>query len=106
MAHVKEVSYHDKGANIECDASFPSISLRQYHDLSLPLHVRWRAISVRTDAIEELASLFSRIYQLFRLETINLRFNPVDGNESDSYVARPPILVLLLLTLFCVNPPP
>ena len=50
----------------------------------MPLHMRWRAISVRTDGIEELASLFSRIYQLFRLETINLRFNPVDGNESDS----------------------
>ena len=46
--------------------------------------MRWRAISVKTNAIEELASLFSRIYQLFRLETINLRFNPVDGNESDS----------------------
>ena len=39
-AHVKEVSYHDKGANIECDASSPSISLRQYHDLSMPLHMR------------------------------------------------------------------
>lgn len=38
------------------------------------LHLRWRVTSVRTSAILELASSFSRIHQLPRLETVNLMF--------------------------------
>lgn len=55
----------------------------QYHDLSLC--TRWRVISVSTDAIKELASSFSRIHQLSRLEAINIKFNPVYDNQMSFY---------------------
>lgn len=41
-------------------------------------------MSVRTDAIGELASSFARIHKLPQLETIKLKFSPVYVNEMDS----------------------
>ena len=81
-AYVKEVSYNGKGADIDCSASPP---YHQYHALSLTLvHLRWRVISVSTDAIDELARTFSRIHRLPELEAINLNFNTVYDNQTIS----------------------
>ena len=45
------------------------------NDITNSLHLRWCRVSlVRTSAIRELASSFSRIHQLPRLETIDLKF--------------------------------
>lgn len=41
-------------------------------------------ISVSSEAINELARTFFRIPQLPQLETINLKFNPVDDNQTNS----------------------
>ena len=45
------------------------------------MHLRWRATLVRTNARHELASLFSRIHQLPRLEAINFTFYPIYGRR-------------------------
>jgi hypothetical protein len=44
----------------------------------------WRVTPVRTSAVHELASSFSRIHQLPRLETINLTFYPTNNYQLDS----------------------
>ena len=91
-AHVKEVYYHDTGVVVggrmlECGAFSPPSS--QSNILTCPLHLRRRVSgSVNTEAIDELASSFSRIHQLPRLETIKLEFTPIHDNywpgDSDS----------------------
>ena len=48
------------------------------------MHLRWRVTSVRTSAVHELASSFSRIHQLPRLETVNLTFYPANHSRLDS----------------------
>ena len=47
------------------------------------VHLRWWVTSVRTSAIHELASSFSRIHRLPRLETINLTFCSAHNNQFD-----------------------
>ena len=48
------------------------------------MQLRWRVTSVETNAIHELASSFSRVRQLPRLETINLTFYPFCFNRLGS----------------------
>jgi hypothetical protein len=52
--------------------------------MTISLHPRWWADSVRTNAISELVSLFSCIHQFPRLETINLTFYPMLDNRVGS----------------------
>ncbi|KAI9453704.1 hypothetical protein BJY52DRAFT_804066 [Lactarius psammicola] len=86
--HVREVSYHDTGAD------------RRGRTLKY----------VRTNAIQELASSFSRVHQLPHLETINLTFYPVYDNllNSDGQ-GRPALQTSILGALaasFSVCTPP
>lgn len=60
-AHVREVAYHDTGAD----------------RTGRPLKY------IRTSAVNELGRSFYRIHQLPRLETINLTFYPSCGNRLD-----------------------
>ena len=88
-AHIKEVAYcytFPDGLNsqeLRRGESSSPLSHKRSYDLSL--YLPWWVTSVRTSAIPELASLFSRIHQLPQLETIDLKFSPVDryGLELD-----------------------
>jgi hypothetical protein len=76
-AHVRRISYHDTGTDRRGRTLKYGASSSVYHVndiMTLSLHLRWRVSLVRTSAIDELASSFSRIHQLPRLETIKLNF--------------------------------
>ena len=62
---------------------FSPPSYQQSNILTFTLHLRWPVISgsVNTEAIDELASSFSRVHQLHRLETIKLEFTPTYDNR-------------------------
>ncbi|KAH9059844.1 hypothetical protein EDB87DRAFT_730558 [Lactarius vividus] len=71
-AHVRKVTFHDTDTDR-----------------------RGRALKyVRSSAVHELASSFSRIHQLPRLETINLTFYPSYGNRLDGggFTLQPSVL--------------
>ncbi|KAI9453712.1 hypothetical protein BJY52DRAFT_1225463 [Lactarius psammicola] len=86
--HVRGVSYHDTGAD------------RRGRTLKY----------VRTNAIQELASSFSRIHQLPRLETIDLTFYPIyDHRLGSDGRGRPALQASILGALaasFGVRAPP
>ncbi|KAF8262115.1 hypothetical protein EI94DRAFT_1705012 [Lactarius quietus] len=84
--HVREVSYHDAAAD------------RKGRELK----------NVRTEVIHELASLFSRLYQLPRLESVNLTFYPCYDNrrvESDGLTLQASVLGALAAS-FRIHVPP
>ncbi|KAH9022095.1 hypothetical protein EDB83DRAFT_2679228 [Lactarius deliciosus] len=85
--HVREVAYRDIGAD------------RNGRVLKY----------IRTSAIRELASSFSRIHQLPRLETISLTFYPLYDNRVDSdgqgRLAVQAFILRVLATSFGVRPP-
>lgn len=88
-AHVRKVSFHDMGTTDRKGRTLnygASSLCRAMNNHELPLHLRWRVMSVRSHAVHELASSFSRIHQLSRLETIKLTFNSTydDSNRVDS----------------------
>ncbi|KAH9022800.1 hypothetical protein EDB84DRAFT_1678374 [Lactarius hengduanensis] len=72
--HVRQVTFHDtdpdrRGMAIKYGAFFPE-------------GLRWQLVkSDLTSAVRKLASSFSRVHQLPRLETINLTFYPRYGNR-------------------------
>jgi hypothetical protein len=76
----------------------------------MSVHPRWRVTSVRTDAIHELASSFSRIHQLPRLKTINLTFYPIYdsrcGPDEKRRVSLQAYILDALATSFGVRAPP
>ncbi|KAH8986873.1 hypothetical protein EDB92DRAFT_1878003 [Lactarius akahatsu] len=67
--HVRQVTFHDTDPDRRGIAIFPE-------------GLRWQLVkSDITSAVRKLASSFSRVHQLPRLETINLTFYPRYGNR-------------------------
>ncbi|KAN0138065.1 hypothetical protein V8E53_003954 [Lactarius tabidus] len=80
-AHVREVAYRDTGV---CVLSLPPQLVNKLTSYDLSLCTLVAVTSARTVAIPELASSFSRIHQLPRLESINFMFFPANGQQLDS----------------------
>jgi hypothetical protein len=110
-AHVREVIYRDTGADRRGRAIKYGAS-RQCSGFHHPTNEITNCLcalvmSVRTEVIHELASLFSRIHKLPGLETVNLTFYPYHDSrmESDGLTLQASVLGALAAS-FRVRVPP
>jgi hypothetical protein len=110
-AHVREVTYHDTGADrrgraIKCGA-FRQCSGFRHPTNEITNCLCVPVMSVRTEVIHELASLFSRVHKLPGLETVHLTFYPYHESrmESDGLALQASVLGALAAS-FRVHVPP
>ena len=83
-AHVREVTFNDTGADGRGFGgrvlNYGVSSTPSFHNniTNCVFAPRFRLITVRSDAIQELEKSFSRIHRLSRLETIDFTFYPIN----------------------------